>query len=101
MRLRDAALLPGCAAVLTLLTGLLLILLLLMLGLLSAVLPSARIVLLRALSVLRALLLSCHLVKPPGVSPNWLGSDCRFCVARKFQEFLRHNAGLLHFLKKP
>ena len=66
-RLAAAALLPGFAA---LLPGLLLILLLLTLRLLCAALSSSRIVLLRALSVLRALLLSCHLVKPPGVYPQ-------------------------------
>jgi hypothetical protein len=66
-RLAAATLLPGRAA---LLPRLLRILLLLMLRLLlTAALSSARIVAVRALSVLRALLLSCHLVKPPGDYP--------------------------------
>lgn len=57
-RLIAAALLPGRPALLARLFLILLLLLLLVLGLLSAVLPTARI--LRALSVLRALLLIRH-----------------------------------------
>lgn len=61
------------------LPGLLLILLLLVLGLLSAPLPAARV--LRAMSVLRAVLLTCHSVKPPGVlTPHfgWVRSRLRW-----------------------